>query len=205
MGNTPYLCRMKALLFTILSLGASATATAQFNTISNTPFVYKVKLVTDESASDTNITEALKDSTPPATWVADEVQASVPTKGETDGLGNVEVRRQELIRRYLGVSYPLSHIQVTSQYGMRMHPIMHKRIMHKGIDLCAKYEEVYSVMDGEVIAISGNTGMSTSAHLHLGVRNASGERLDPLVLLEFIRKAREAVVRELQELHEGDF
>lgn len=113
---------MKALLFTILSLGASATATAQFNTISNTPSVYKVKLVTDESASDTNITETLKDSTPPATWVADDVHESVPTKGETDGIGDVEARRQELIRRYLGVSYPLSHIQVTSQYGMRMHP-----------------------------------------------------------------------------------
>lgn len=243
-GNNPYLCRMKALLFTILSLGASATATAQFNTISNTPSVYKVKLVTDESASDTNITETLKDSTPPATWVADDLHESVPTKGETDGIGDVEARRQELIRRYLGVSYPLSHIQVTSQYGMRMHPIMRKRMMHQGIDLRAKYEEVYSVMDGEVItvssdkrsgkyvtvrypgsytcsychlsqplvkkgdhvkageviAISGNTGMSTSAHLHFGVRNASGERMDPLVLLGFIRKTREAVIRGLQEL-----
>ena len=136
---------------------------------------------------------------------------------------------------------------MTSQYGMRMHPIMRKRMMHQGIDLRAKYEEVYSVMDGEVImvssdkrsgkyvtvrypgsytcsychlsqplvkkgdhvkdgeviAISGNTGMSTSAHQHFGVRNALGDRMDPLVLLEFIRKTREAVIRELQELHEG--
>lgn len=239
---------MKALLFTILCLGTSAKATVQFNTISNTPSIYKVKPITDESASDFNMIETQKDSTPPATWIADDVQEAVSTKGETDEIDDVEARRQELIRRYLGLSYPLSHIQVTSQYGMRMHPIMHKRIKHQGIDLRAKYEDVYSVMDGEVItvssdkrsgryvtvcypgsytcsychlsqplvkkgdhvkageviAISGNTGMSTSAHLHFGVRTASGERMNPLVLLEFIRKTREAVIRELQELHEGE-
>lgn len=238
---------MKALLFTVLCLGTSAKATAQFNTISNTPSIYKVKPVTYESASDSNMMEMQKDSMLPA-WVTDDVQEAVSTKGETDEIDDVEARRQELIRRYLGVSYPLSHIQVTSQYGMRMHPIMHKRMMHQGIDLRAKYEEVYSVMDGEVItvssdkrsgryvtvrypgyytcsychlsqplvkkgdrvkageviAISGNTGMSTAAHLHLGVRNASGERMDPLVLLEFIRKTREDVIRELQNFHEGE-
>lgn len=239
---------MKALLFTVLCLGTSAKATAQFNTISNTLSIYKVKPVTDESASDSNIMETQKDSTPPATWVTDGVQEAVSTKGETDEIDDVEARRQELIRRYLGVSYPLSHIQVISQYGMRMHPIMHKRMMHQGIDLRAKYEEVYSVMDGEVItvssdkrsgryvtvrypgsyicsychlsqplvkkgdrvkageviAISGNTGMSTAAHLHFGVRNASGERMDPLVLLEFIRKTKEDAIRELQKVHEGE-
>ena len=236
---------MKTLVFTIFCLGASATASAQFNTISNSPSLYKVKPVSSESPSDSNFMEALKDSTPPATLVTDSVQRAVSTEGKTVGGYDVDEKRQELISRYLGVSYPLSHIQVTSQYGMRMHPIMHKRMMHQGIDLRAKYEEVYSVMDGEVvavssdrrsgkyvtvrypgsytcsychlsqplvrkgdivkagevIAISGNSGMSTSAHLHFGVRDASGERMDPLLLLEYIRKTREEVIRELRELH----
>ena len=236
---------MKAFVFTIFCLGASATAFAQFNTISNSPSLYKVKQVSNESPSDSNVLEAIKDSTPPATLVTDDVQGAVSTEGKTVGMYDVDARRQELISRYLGVSYPLSHIQVTSQYGMRMHPIMHKRMMHQGIDLRAKYEEVYSVMDGEVvavssdrrsgkyvtvrypgsytcsychlsqplvrkgdivkagevIAISGNSGMSTSAHLHFGVRDASGERMDPLLLLEYIRKTREEVIRELRELH----
>jgi len=236
---------MKTLVFTIFCLGVSVTASAQFNTISNAPSLYKVKPVSSESPSDSNFMEALKDSTPPAIWVTDSVQKAVSTEGKTVGRYDVDARRQELISRYLGVSYPLSHIQVTSQYGMRMHPIMHKRMMHQGIDLRAKYEEVYSVMDGEVIAvssdrrsgkyvtvrypgsytcsychlsqplvkkgdcvkageviaISGNSGMSTSAHLHFGVRDASGERMDPLLLLEYIRKTREEVIRELRELH----
>lgn len=197
--------------------------------------------------TDSNKWELPNDSTSPVADATDDVHDMLSTIGKSVGM-NVDSIRQELIRRYLSVSYPLSRIQVASPFGMRKHPILRKKMKHDGIDLRAKYEEVYSVMDGEVtavsydkrsgkyvtvrypgayicsychlsqplvkkgdavkagevIAISGNSGMSTGAHLHFGVRDASGTRLDPLVLLEFIRKTREDVVRGLQELHEKE-
>ncbi|HBV14797.1 M23 family metallopeptidase [Chryseobacterium carnipullorum] len=43
-------------------------------------------------------------------------------------------------------------ITITSSYGTRTHPIFRTKKMHKGIDLKASYENVYSVMDGIVTA-----------------------------------------------------
>ena len=60
---------------------------------------------------------------------------------------------------------------------------------------------------GEVIAISGNSGMSTGAHLHLGVHDASGQWLDPMVMLRFVQQTRNEVMQQLfslQGLTEGD-
>ena len=237
----PYLCSMKYLILTIICLGTTVRTFGQFHTISSDPSHYRVQTVIGDSSIMTNVNE----DTPSANNIADDVNIAVSTKGKTVGM-DADSIRQELIQRYLSVSFPLSHIQVTSLYGMRKHPILRRRMMHQGIDLRAKYEEVYSVMDGEVIevasdkrsgryvtvrypgnytcsychlsqplvkkgtpvkageviAISGNTGQSTAAHLHFGVRDASGKRLDPMVLLDFIRNTREEVVRGLRELHE---
>lgn len=43
-------------------------------------------------------------------------------------------------------------ITITSSYGTRTHPIFGTKKTHNGIDLKASYENVYSVMDGIVIA-----------------------------------------------------
>lgn len=234
---------MKCLTMTILCLAVSGKALAQFNTISSSTPHYKVQM-TGGAPTDSNVMEVPKESTPSVADATDDVHEPVSTIGKTAGM-DVDSMRQELIQRYIGVSYPLSHIKVTSTFGMRNHPILHKRMMHQGIDLRAKYEEVYSVMAGEVIAvssdkrsgkyvtvrypgsytcsychlsqplvkkgdsvkageviaISGNSGMSTSAHLHFGVKDASGNILDPMILLEFIRKTREDVIRGLRELN----
>ena len=238
---------MKNLIMTMICLGVSVTALAQFNTIARSSSLYKVKRVEQKLPKDSVVHQASNDSTPPATIVTDDVQKAVSTKEKTAELDvvNVDSMKMDLFRQYLSVAYPLSHIKVTSPYGMRRHPVMRKWMMHEGIDLRARYEEVYSVMDGEVIAVSsdkrsgkyviirhqgaytcsychlsrplvrkgdsvrageviavsGNTGMSISAHLHLGVRGASGKRINPMVLLEFIRKTREEVVQKLQALN----
>lgn len=222
-GKT-YLCYMKGLVLMIFSLVLSGKAVAQFNTIGNTSSVHKAKPVDNMSKPDS--------------------MAMLPESRSSGNMDEVNAKRQELIKRYLSVAYPLKHIKVTSGYGSRMHPVMNKRMMHHGIDLRAKYEEVYSVMDGEVIAvssdrrsgryvtvrtpglytcsychlsqpmvkkgdlvkagdviaISGNTGISTGAHLHLGVRDDTENFINPLVLLDYIRKVRNEVICKLRTL-----
>ena len=75
------------------------------------------------------------------------------------------------------VALPLKKIHVSSGFGMRMHPIYHKRILHNGIDLSARYENVYSIFPGTVIRVgqdnrSGKfvtvrTGNYTISYCHL--------------------------------------
>ena len=57
------------------------------------------------------------------------------------------------------VALPLKNIHIGSGFGMRMHPIYHKRIMHNGIDLSARYENVYSMFPGTVVRV-GQDGRS---------------------------------------------
>lgn len=75
------------------------------------------------------------------------------------------------------VALPLEKIHINSGFGMRRHPIYHKRIMHNGIDLSARYEKVYSMFPGTVIKVgqdsrSGKfvtvrTGDYTISYCHL--------------------------------------
>lgn len=41
------------------------------------------------------------------------------------------------------------------------------------------------VEEGEIIALSGNTGIGTGAHLHMTLRNFKGELIDPLTVFTF--------------------
>ena len=78
------------------------------------------------------------------------------------------------------VSLPLKNIHIGSGFGMRMHPIYHKRMMHNGIDLSARYENVYSMVPGTVIKVgqdnrSGKfvivkTGDYTISYCHLSLQ-----------------------------------
>ena len=57
------------------------------------------------------------------------------------------------IRPYLKASLPLKSIRINSKYGMRKHPVMHKTIMHHGVNLAVHYEKVFSMLSGEVIGV----------------------------------------------------
>ena len=75
------------------------------------------------------------------------------------------------------VSLPLKRIHISSGFGMRKHPIYHRRMMHNGIDLSARYENVYSMFPGTVVRVgqdsrSGKfvtvrTGAYTISYCHL--------------------------------------
>lgn len=71
------------------------------------------------------------------------------------------------------VSYPLNSIHINSEFGMRLHPIYHRYIMHNGIDLKARYENVYSMFPGIVTAASYSTGGGYYVTVNYGVCECS--------------------------------
>ena len=54
------------------------------------------------------------------------------------------------------ISFPLKKIFITSPYGYRIHPVTGKYKLHNGIDLRARYEEVYSMLPGKVYKIGAD-------------------------------------------------
>lgn len=54
-------------------------------------------------------------------------------------------------------SLPLRKVLVTSPKGTRIHPVNGKYAMHKGIDLRARYDSVFSIMDGVIDDVGYNT------------------------------------------------
>lgn len=68
------------------------------------------------------------------------------TYTKTDSI--VSNKLEEILRNYISVSYPLKQVHITSPFGMRFHPIDKVKKFHNGIDLKAKSEEVYAMLDG---------------------------------------------------------
>lgn len=52
-------------------------------------------------------------------------------------------------------SMPLNHLKLNCSYGYRVHPVTGQLDFHKGIDLAARNEPVYAVLDG-IVSFSGN-------------------------------------------------
>ena len=128
------------LLLTLSS--CCLTLQAQFQTIAYSKYLYKVH----ESAKPIET-------------------KSLPENGEADNLVSLtsmagkqseEEMRNYWIDCYMSVSYPLKKIMVTSPYGRRKDPFTGKRSNHKGLDLRASGEEVYSMMSGEVVKVSSD-------------------------------------------------
>lgn len=71
------------------------------------------------------------------------------------------------------ISNPLKRIHINSEFGMRLHPIFHKYIMHNGIDLKARYENVYSMFHGLVTAASYSSGGGYYVTVDYGVCECS--------------------------------
>lgn len=143
------------------------------------------------------------------------------------------------LSRYLSVCHPVKDMKIVSEYGYRKDPITGKKAFHGGIDIHAKYTDVYAMFQGIVltvgsdgrsgnyikvihgsytvsychlsrryvsegdtiyagqpIAVSGNSGRSTGAHLHLTVRKGD-DTINPMILLEFINKVRHDALASL--------
>lgn len=164
----PYLCGMKTIKLITLTtffFCLDIPLYAQFNTVGtiNNRRIY--------TTNPPKPKEALTDSI----VVADSVPDSTTT--DNDGDGQTIVTSLDNHNLMSLVALPLEKIHINSGFGMRRHPIYHKRIMHNGIDLSARYEKVYSMFPGTVIKVgqdsrSGKfvtvrTGNYTISYCHL--------------------------------------
>ena len=116
-----------------ISCLAVSSAKAQFNTVSDNVRRYKVKKVEEKFL-------------PPANNQVDSVTANPPQQ-ETD---SVDSKQKQWISSYPSITYPLKSIKVTSPYGYRRDPFTGKLSWHNGLDLRAKNEPAYAMMDGIV-------------------------------------------------------
>ena len=125
--------KRKIVALWIISCLAVSSAKAQFNTVSDNVCRYKVKKVEENIPfSANNDVDSL---------------AINPPLQETD---SVDSKQKQWISGYPSITYPLKSIKVTSPYGYRRDPITGKQSWHNGLDLRAKNEPAYSMMDGIV-------------------------------------------------------
>ena len=159
----------KILFSTICTFILSTSAFAQFNTIGT----YNRKRIKTENPS--KPVEAPTDSV----LLADSISENdIVEKLGNDNTSQLHSEATSVDSSL--VSLPLKNIHIGSGFGMRMHPIYHKRMMHNGIDLSARYENVYSMFPGTVIKVgqdnrSGKfvivkTGDYTISYCHLSLQ-----------------------------------
>ena len=125
----------KSILVILISAFVPIVSYAQFNTIgdvSSRPSVISIKNPSEQSV-------AQKDSVQ-----SDSASTDIPDRIE---------RKEERLRTYLSVSFPLKKIQINSKFGMRKHPVYHKYMMHNGLDLHARHEDVLSILPGKVLRV----------------------------------------------------
>ena len=151
----------KIILSVLCAFLLNVQTYAQFNTIGT----YNHKRI--KTANPPKPTEAPTDSI----LMSDSISESV----NYEIIGESNAKQVEDVASL--VSLPLKNIHIGSGFGMRMHPIYHKRMMHNGIDLSARYENVFSMFPGTVIKVgqdsrSGKfvtvkTGVYTISYCHL--------------------------------------
>ena len=151
----------KIILSVLCAFLLNVQTYAQFNTIGT----YNHKRI--KTANPPKPTEAPTDSI----LMSDSISESV----NYEIIGESNAKQVEDVASL--VSLPLKNIHIGSGFGMRMHPIYHKQMMHNGIDLSARYENVFSMFPGTVIKVgqdsrSGKfvtvkTGVYTISYCHL--------------------------------------
>ena len=125
--------KRKIVALWVISCLAVSNAKAQFNTVSDNVCRYKVKKVEEKFLL-------------PANQPVDSIQVNL-LQQETDSMDS---KQKQWISSYSSITYPLKSIKVTSPYGYRRDPFTGKQSWHNGLDLRAKNEPAYAMMDGIV-------------------------------------------------------
>lgn len=156
---------MKNLITAIILAGYATMANAQFHTVARHPSVYRI-----EEVREVQTPKGL-----PANGKA-ETEISDAKSGEQQAEESAEDKaeeRKEWIRRYLSVSYPLDEIVVNSRFGVRKDPFTGKERRHNGLDLRARFVDVYSMMDGEVVKVASNSRSGKYVTIRYGAYTVS--------------------------------
>ena len=132
----------KLILSSVCAMFLAMPTHAQFNTIGTTNSKH-IKTVNPPKSNET-----LTDSTEADKPTPQPMERTVTHQTSNATLDNSNTAPL--------ISPPLKNIRIGSGFGMRKHPIYHKRMMHNGIDLSARYENVYS---GTVVKV-GQDGRS---------------------------------------------
>ena len=125
----------KSILVILTSAFVPIVSYAQFNTIgdvSSRPSVISIKNPSEQTIAPKYSVQS--DSA--STEILDRIEG-----------------KEERLRTYLSVSFPLKKIQINSKFGMRKHPVYHKYMMHNGLDLHARHEDVLSMLPGKVLRV----------------------------------------------------
>lgn len=125
--------KWKIVALWVISCLAVSSAKAQFNTVRDNVCRYKVRKVEEKSSFSANPS-------------VDSIMKNQPQQ-KTDSVDN---KQKQWISSYSSITYPLKSIKVTSPYGYRCDPFTGKQSWHNGLDLRAKNEPAYAMMDGIV-------------------------------------------------------
>lgn len=126
-----YFCPMKSLLTIFILFQNCFFLQAQFYTVSKQPTSYKVQ-------KQQNLSKTGEVSNNDSSTKVGKSKAKCPN---------------EWVQQYLSVSYPMDKMVVNSPYGWRRDPFTGKQKLHNGIDFHARSNEVYAMMEGEVIKV----------------------------------------------------
>jgi murein DD-endopeptidase MepM/ murein hydrolase activator NlpD len=66
------------------------------------------------------------------------------------------------------VCLPLKHLKINSEYGYRIHPLTGKYAMHAGVDLKARQDTVYAILNGFVKSTGDDHSLGINIRLAHG-------------------------------------
>ena len=125
--------KRKIVALWVISCLAVSNAKAQFNTVSDNACRYKIRKLEEKHPFSANSS-------------VDSIMMNLPQQ-KTDSVDN---KQKQWISSYSNITFPLKSIKITSPYGYRRDPFTGKLSWHNGLDLRAKNEPAYAMMEGIV-------------------------------------------------------
>lgn len=123
--------------------------------------------------------------------VVEPAEEELPEAACTDSINEQDMTTTDTteVKPPMMVALPLEEIKINSPFGMRRDPMNRRKSrMHNGLDLKAKYEDVYSMFPGTVTAVSYSSsggyyvtvdyGVCVCSFLHLSkIEVKNGQRV----------------------------